>query len=98
MNDTDRELLDRVRALHGTLTQRTLLLSHVQSNVDIFAEGMRDLGEDLADIGGALLARVRELDELPSDPPPTALIARLAGRLADLGDGSVCPEGHPRGI
>lgn len=91
MNDNDRELLDRVRALHGALTQRTLLLSHVRSNVDIFAEGMRDLGEDLTDLGGALLARVRELDELPSDPPPTGLIARLASRLADLADGADMP-------
>ncbi|GAA1988692.1 hypothetical protein [Amycolatopsis minnesotensis] len=86
MNDTDRELLDRVRALHRNLTQRTVLLSHVQSNVDVFTEGMRDLGTDLADLGGALLSRVRELDEMPPSPAPepAGLIARLAARLADL--------------
>lgn len=88
MNDTDRELLDRVRALHATLTQRTVLLSHVQSDVDIFTEGMRDLGADLTSIGDALLTRVRELDATPvaaSAPGPSALVARLAGQLAEIG-------------
>ncbi|QWF78226.1 hypothetical protein [Amycolatopsis sp. CA-230715] len=88
MNDTDRELLDRVRALHATLTQRTVLLSHVQSDVDIFAEGMRDLGADLTSVGDALLGRVRELDATPvatSGADSSALVARLAGQLADIG-------------
>ncbi|WP_040405748.1 hypothetical protein [Amycolatopsis nigrescens] len=62
MNERDIRLLDRVRELHRYLTQRTVALVHCQSDPDLFAEGMRDLGQDLHDAGTALLDRVHELD------------------------------------
>lgn len=61
----DRALLDRVHLLHSTLTQRAVLLSHLQSNMDIFIEGMRDLGQDLQKLGTEILQRVIELDAAP---------------------------------
>ncbi|SFA72842.1 hypothetical protein SAMN05216266_10188 [Amycolatopsis marina] len=83
----DRVLLDRVRALHSTLTHRTVLLAHVQSDVDVFAEGLRDLGQDLRDLGDDMLCRVAELD-LADAPPHTTLSresAWCAGELASFG-------------
>jgi hypothetical protein len=81
----DRDLLDSVRRLHSTLTQRTLLLTRVQSNVDIFAEGLRDLGHDFHDLGGRIRTRVTELDADPDHSPRlTPRRARTADRLAEL--------------
>jgi ribosomal 50S subunit-associated protein YjgA (DUF615 family) len=86
VTDRDAELLDRVRTLHRTLTQRTVLLTHVRSDVDVYAEGLRDLGQELHDLGTDVLARVEVLDALPvTDRPQSVRIARLAGVLAQFG-------------
>ena len=86
MTPEDRALLDRIDLLHSTLTQRTVLLSHFQSNMDIFIERMRDLGQDFHDLGTEILQRVTELDALPIPPPQRGnRSAHLAGRLAELG-------------
>ncbi|OZM72582.1 hypothetical protein CFN78_13115 [Amycolatopsis antarctica] len=85
MNETDAALLNRVRRLHRTLTQRTVLLTHVRSEVDVYAEGLRDLGGELHRLGADLLARVAELDaQPPGDMDPSPRIAALAGRLVTL--------------
>jgi hypothetical protein len=82
MTPEDRELLDRVRLLHSTLTHRTVLLTRCQSNVDVFTEGMRDLGQDFHDLGTEILHRVTELAALPfptkQRPIPRAHLAELA--------------------
>lgn len=86
MTNEDAELLDRVRTLHRSLTQRTVLLTHVRSDVDVYAEGMRDLGQELHDLGADILARVEVLDALPVvDRPQSPRIVRLAGVLAQFG-------------
>lgn len=85
MKPEDRELLDSVRRLHSTLTQRTVLLTRVHSTVDIFAEGLRDLGLDLHDLGARILDRVAELDASPDHSRRvTVRRAQVAGRLAEL--------------
>jgi hypothetical protein len=65
MTPEDRALLDRVHLLHSTLTQRAVRLSHLQSNIDMFIEGMRDLGQDFHKLGTEILQRVTELDAAP---------------------------------
>ena len=83
MSPEDRALLDRVLQLHSTLTQRAVLLSHFRSDPDVFAEGLRDLGQDFHDVGAEILRRVTELDVEPSPRPPRRPTP-LAGRLAEL--------------
>jgi hypothetical protein len=81
----DRDLLDTVRLLHSTLTQRTVLLTRVASNVDFFTEGLRDLGHDFHDLGARILTRVTELDLEPDHSPRlTPRRAQIADRLAEL--------------
>jgi class 3 adenylate cyclase len=86
VTDQDTELLDRVRTLHRSLTQRTVLLTHVRSDVDAYAEGMRDLGEELHELGADILARVETLDALPvTEHPQNTRVVHLAGVLAQFG-------------
>jgi hypothetical protein len=89
----DEALLDRVRALHAILTHRTVLLVHVRSDVDVFAEGLRDLGHDLRDLGDDLLRRVDELDActVPAAATQTRENVWCAGQLAGF------PPLGPRG-
>lgn len=86
MTPEDRELLDTVQRLQRTLSHRTVLLRHAHSDVDVFAEGLRDLGNDLTDIGGHCLDRVTELDSYPVDAGKhqPGRIVTLAGLLDDL--------------
>ena len=86
MNPDDRALLNRLQRLHSTLSQRAVLLAHVRSDVDAFAEGLRDVGNDLCDLGCQCLARVAELDSGPVDSgkTPSDRIIALSAALNDL--------------
>jgi len=68
MRQADVDVLDRVRALSRTLSHRMVLLSLGQDDVNVFAEGLRDLGLDLSDTGQALLDRVAEIDATDGVP------------------------------
>lgn len=82
----DRALLNRLQRLHSTLSRRSVLLAHIHSDVDAFAEGLRDMGQDLSDLGRQCLTRVAELDNLPIDAgkTPSDRIIALADALNDL--------------
>jgi len=86
MIPADHELFDMMRQLQRTLSHRTVLLRHAHSDVDVYAEGLRDLGNDLTDIGRHCLDRVAELDTQPVDSTKrqSAHIVTLSGLLNDL--------------
>lgn len=86
MTPQDDELLDSLHTLDSTLSRRVVLLRHVRSDVDVYAEGLRDLGNDLTDLGAACLQRVSDLDLQPSTakPPQPERIAALSHSLTTL--------------
>lgn len=86
MTPEDRALLGMVCRLQRTLSPRTVLLRHAHSDVDVFTEGLRDLGNDLTDIGKHCLDRVAELDAWPIDgnKHQSRDIVTVSGLLADL--------------
>ena len=86
MNPDDRVLLNRLQRLHSTLSQRAVLLAHVRSDADAYAEGLRDVGNDLCGLGRQCLVRVAELDSVPIDAgkTPSDRIIALSTALDDL--------------
>lgn len=79
MRPADRAILDQLRALSDTLTYRTVLLARAHDDVNVFAEGLRDIGHDLHDTGQAALARVADIDAI--DGVPTG---RQTDRTAEI--------------
>lgn len=86
MTPDDRLLLNRLQRLHSTLSQRAVLLAHVRSDVDAFAEGLRDVGNDLSDLACQCLSRVAELDSVPVEDgeTPSDRIIALSSALNEL--------------
>lgn len=86
MRQEDRVILDRLHALSGTLSQRAMLLGLARDDVNVFAEGLRDLGHDLTDAGQAALVRVAEIDAVDGVPlgQETHRSAAISGILAEL--------------
>ena len=86
MRQADRDVLDRVRALSRTLAHRLILLALGHDDVNVFAEGLRDLGLDLKDTGDAVLARVAEIDAIDGVPTgqQTPRTAEISTILTDI--------------
>lgn len=88
MRQADVDVLDRVRALSRTLSHRMVLLAMGRDDVNVFAEGLRDLGLDLRDTGRAVLDRVAEIDA--TDGVPTGeqsdRAVEVSGLLATLAE------------
>lgn len=88
MRQADVDVLDRVRALSRTLSHRMVLLAMGRDDVNVFAEGLRDLGLDLRDTGRAVLDRVAEIDA--TDGVPTGeqsdRAIEVSGLLATLAE------------
>src|SRR5699024_2316072 len=82
MRQADVDVLDRVRALSRTLSHRMVLLALGQDDVNVFAEGLRDLGLDLSDTGRALLDRVAEIDA--TDGVPTGRQSQRVVEVSSL--------------
>lgn len=86
--EQDFRLLDRLRDLQSSLAQDVGWLVESQCDGAPRADGLRDLGERLADLSAALLARADEVDTatLARLPPdrwiPAAGTTRLAPGLA----------------
>lgn len=71
-----------------TLDRRTVLIVHAHRDVDVFIEGLRDLGTDLTEAGEAVLRRVAELDATSTvaptpEPGRTAEISASLARISD---------------
>ncbi|WP_254125198.1 hypothetical protein [Amycolatopsis sp. CA-230715] len=91
--ERDLRLLDRLRDLQSSLTQDIPWLVESRCDGVPRADGLRDLGERLADLSAALLARADELDaaalaKLPPDRwipavDSTRLAPGLAHRVAE---------------
>lgn len=90
MRQADVDVLDRVRGLSRTLSHRMVLLAMGRDDVNVFAEGLRDLGLDLRDTGRAVLDRVAEIDA--TDGVPTGgqseRAVGVSGLLATLAESS----------
>lgn len=112
MRQADVDVLDRVRALSRTLSHRMVLLSLGQDDVNVFAEGLRDLGLDLSDTGQALLDCVAEIDAtdgVPTGRQPervvevSSLLTTLAERFqyettsGTMSDEKTSPDGDISG-
>lgn len=88
MRPADREILEQLHALSATLGHRTMLLAQACDDVNVFAEGLRDIGHDLHDTGEAALARVAEIDAIDGVPTGqgTDRTAEISATLAILTD------------
>lgn len=63
--ERDRELLARVARVNRGLGAVVVELLDRQDRGELPAEGVRELGQRLADLGAELLARAAELDHHP---------------------------------
>lgn len=88
MRQADHDILHRLRALSDSLGRRTLLLGRVSDDVNVFAEGLRDLGNDLHDTAEAALARVADIDATDGVPTgqQTGRTAEISATMATLAD------------
>lgn len=88
MRQADNEILRRLRTVTISVAQRTLLLSDAHDDVNVFAEGLRDIGNDLYDTAQAALTRVADIDATDGVPngKQTARAADTSDMLAMLAD------------
>jgi len=88
MRQADNEILRRLRTVTISIAQRTLLLSDAHDDVNVFAEGLRDIGNDLYDTAQAALTRVTDIDATDGVPngKQTARAADTSDMLAMLAD------------
>lgn len=100
MRQADNDILERLRALSETLGDRVTLLARVHDDVNVFAEGLRDVGLDLHDTAEAALARVADIDATDGVPTSrqtapnlevSAALATLANALDQAGATTLAP-------
>ena len=92
MRQADSDIVRRLRAVSDTLGHRITLLARAHDDVNVFAEGLRDIGLDLHDTAEAALARVADIDATDGVPigqgtdrtiEISATLARLTDALHD---------------